>query len=382
MKKLIYFTLFCSFFALSGCATKQDIPKSNNFGPFTPYDKAVESAPFNASRYYLRGLAYYNSGVFVEAKNDFSKAIEMDPSGECGTKSTGIAYYMRGMVYFDKGLYDEAIKDFNIAIKLEHGDRDKSLAYNNRGLAYFRKDLFDDAINDFDKAISLDPTGLYRTENKGATYINRGDAYFHKDLYDEAINDYSKSIEFNPNDIRIYIRRAKALLLKGLYDDTIKDCNKAMELNPTFEEKHDIYSYRARAYLHNGLYDEAINDCNKTIEQCEKYPSINLTFDYNTRALSYFSEGKYENARKDFNTLLEDNPKNWGSLLDLSLVSLMINKDNDANTYFANAEKLEPLLSKGMEGIEDLEKQKHYFTSEEKNTLKQLFKMLNYPKIK
>ena len=62
--------------------------------------------------YYYRGLAYYKLQQYKEAIDDFSVAIEGNPSDIR-------AYEKRGDAYCQTGDYDNAIKDFFMISRLE-----------------------------------------------------------------------------------------------------------------------------------------------------------------------------------------------------------------------------------------------------------------------
>jgi tetratricopeptide (TPR) repeat protein len=114
------------------------------------------------------------------------------------------AYNNRGIAYRHKGLYDQAIDDYTKAIDLKPKFE---IPYNNRGIAYRNKGLYDQAIADYSKAIELNP----RNAN---AYTHRGNAYYDKRLYALAEIDYSKAIELDPGYEYLYLRLLNAAWMR------------------------------------------------------------------------------------------------------------------------------------------------------------------------
>ena len=109
-------------------------------------------------------------GEYDKAIQDFSKAIELDPTNVS-------VYYSRGDCYKNIEEYDKAIQDFSKAIELDP----------TNASVYYSK-----AIQDFSKAIELDPTNA-------SVYYSRGHCYEGIEEDDKAIQDFSKALEINPN---------------------------------------------------------------------------------------------------------------------------------------------------------------------------------------
>ena len=111
------------------------------------YTKAIELNPQDAEVYNNRGVTYYEQGNFSAALQDYNKAIELNPQYTS-------AYFFRGLVYSKRKEFDTAISDFTKAIEL---DLQYVAAYNNRGFAYYKQGNYSVAIQDFATAIELDP---------------------------------------------------------------------------------------------------------------------------------------------------------------------------------------------------------------------------------
>ena len=132
-------------------------------------------------------------------------------------------YYRSGVKARQRGQYLEAIEDFNKAINLKPDYAD---AYYDRGYTYHRKDEYKQAIEDFNKVINLKP-------DYADAYFFRSHAYITQGRHDEAIQDLDKVIELSPNDVNAYFLRGHDYILQGKYNEAIQDFNKAFGLDPT-----------------------------------------------------------------------------------------------------------------------------------------------------
>ena len=180
--------------------------------------KAVEINP-GAIPFSIIGDAYSAKGNYVEAIQNYTKALELDPC-------CAVAYDNRGQAYSEIGDYDQAILDCTKFIELHSNI---GWAYNRRGVNYYKKKQFDNAVQDFTKAIELN-------QDDPNPYENRANVYLDKEEYEKAILDYSKAIELNPNNDTSFNNRGFIYSVKGEYDKAILDFTKAVELNPESNE--------------------------------------------------------------------------------------------------------------------------------------------------
>ena len=162
-----------------------------------------------------------------------------------------------------------------------------------KGLKYnYKKINFEKAIQMFDKAIELNP-------NNANAYKHRGDVYLCTDL-EKAIKDYTKAIELKPNYIGAYSARA-AIYYSPLVDVPIA---KAMEDYVTIlnyaNNFCEAYESLGEILYANEDYEWADFMFTKAIELKPKRFNY-----YMQRGKIYLKLQKYENAIKDFNTVLE-----------------------------------------------------------------------------
>jgi tetratricopeptide (TPR) repeat protein len=104
------------------------------------YSRAIEIDPNFALAYLDRGLTYRILKEYEKANNDFNKAIELH------FEPVSTPYYQRGLIGFDQGHYNEAIVDLTKAIDLKYSP--PSEIYSARGAAYIQQGKYEQATAD------------------------------------------------------------------------------------------------------------------------------------------------------------------------------------------------------------------------------------------
>ena len=98
-----------------------------------------------------QGVQLYGAGQWVEALEQFDRAIELAPKFSEAYNSRGLTYHMLEMRH-------QAIADFDQAVQVNPRYAE---AFFNRALAKFELGAMREAIADMDKAIELDPLPVY-----------------------------------------------------------------------------------------------------------------------------------------------------------------------------------------------------------------------------
>jgi len=195
----------------------------------------VSSGGNDAEDHYTKGVEYASEGNFIQARDEFKEALQVDP-GDIRSKSSlkaiedaialkvkkeAVMHDFKGVVFDDKGMLDKGITEFTRAIEIDPED---AAAYENRGSAYIDKGQYDRAISDLNKAIELDP-------KFAEAYYNRGNAYDDKGQYDRTISDFTKAIEIEPQ-FTIAITKRGFVYMRKLGKKTMacKDWKRACEL--------------------------------------------------------------------------------------------------------------------------------------------------------
>jgi tetratricopeptide (TPR) repeat protein len=126
-----------------------------------------------------------------------TEALKRDP-GDSSAKSTlAEAYYIRGLIFTSKEEHVQAIAALTEALK---HNPNHLFALNKRGHEHSKNEDFDEAIVDFEELFRLNPN-YPRMKNKLAgAYSDRAISYDKKGDYARAIPDFKKALEFKPDD--------------------------------------------------------------------------------------------------------------------------------------------------------------------------------------
>lgn len=238
----------------------------------------VINAQPNANAYYYRARAKYESGDVNGAFDDYSNAIELDPTHLS-------ALYYRGGVFFDNAEYDNAIRDLTIVINY---DPTNARAWNDRGSAKRMLDDYDGALTDYNKAIELNDKSAFAFNNRGSLKRVMED-------YAGAIADYSEAIRLFPEYYIAWNNRGTAKAKAGDYTGAIEDFNKAIKIagDQGYEYAYP-YINRGNARFKLGLFKEAIEDYDIAIAINSEYGP------------AYMNRGAAREAMADFHSACDD----------------------------------------------------------------------------
>ena len=299
-----------------------------NFSPPSEVKKFMEQKVFSKPASsdssvtpFRRGLTLLGEKKFDEAIINLTEAIHRDPQ-------YASAYYFRGRTLNEKGLYDDAINDFSRALEMmSKYDFWRAEIIYRRGVAWLEKNNFEKAIADFNEILLFDP---FYVEG----YIRRGYAWLQKGEFDKAIADYSKAIEIRPT-AQVYWYRAIGWKNKKEIDNAILDLTEVIRLSPDYnlayyargelwyeKEKFDkaaqdfgeFIKYQpnnAKGYQYRGISKYQLDDFDGAIADLSKAVSLQQEnwYAFHVRGLSYGSKKEFLNAKKDLQEALRLNPQ-------------------------------------------------------------------------
>lgn len=141
-------------FNLCGLYLKQE----NYDGAIAECNKVVSDPVFNAreNAYTNIGLAYFNKGDIASARDNYEKALQINPAFV-------YAHNELGRLYMAIGREGEAIDQFKLAIA---GLPTYEEAYYNLGTAYLKIDDRENACENFAEVVRLSPNSEYGLNSK------------------------------------------------------------------------------------------------------------------------------------------------------------------------------------------------------------------------
>jgi protein O-mannosyl-transferase len=241
------------------------------------YGHTLKVTDYNWLIYNHRGASYYSLGNYMQAIEDFNKAIKIKPDDAA-------PYYNRGMTYNSLGNYRQAIEDCDKAIEIKPSNAD---AYINRSIAYNGIGNYRRAIENLNKAIEIRP-------GYASAYVNRGNAYRSLGNYKQAMEEYNMAIRLKDDFALTYHNRGTLYAMLGQYQPAIEDLNKAISLDP-----NDIKAYNNRGLLFTqmGSYQKGLENFNEAIHLKSDYADA-----YRNRASVYLNQGDTISGCRDART--------------------------------------------------------------------------------
>jgi len=218
------------------------------------------------------GLAYYASGRYEEAVENYEAALGLDPGNEWVKRQYEKARKMLPKMQEEEEEVLENNGDWpspfaqNTAIDEEAKRKEAQdielLAdeYKDRGNAFMKNKKFEEALQQYNLAIDTSAAG----PNSHIYYSNRAAAYCYLRKYSEAADDCLSSIELNDSYEKAYSRYGLSLFFLGDYEGSIDAYRKSLELAP--DNKASLsYLAKAKARLAEQQENEMQEDMAKKL---------------------------------------------------------------------------------------------------------------------
>lgn len=257
---------------------------SANLGRFDQaiqdYTKSLQLAPSGIGNYQELGRVYFSMGRFDEAIEYLDKFIAFKPKDKSGFYDRGLAYLRKATT----GAMDRATDPRQRMLGLAEGnfsatleiDKVDAAAFNNRGLARLALHKQALAIEDFGRAIELRKNFVEAYENRGRVYAEARD-------WKRAIDDYSSAIRFSPGESVAYAGRGTTYASQGDFDHAIRDFSQVLSREPgnipTLFNRGTAYSrlaiqWPAADRRRGDAFDNAIRDFSQVIIRQYADPNV------------------------------------------------------------------------------------------------------------
>ncbi len=235
--------------------------------------------------FYLRGYAKLGLGDLMGAKQDLTKAIELNP---VYTE----AFHYRGIVNAELGNYEDAVSDFTEAIELRP---DIAGSYYSRGVTHMRNKQWVRSLVDFNMVLRF-------TDKDAQTYINRGIALCGMRDTLGAHEMFDRAIRTNREYPEAYNQKAILLMEQRRWEEALGMFDMAIKYDSTYLSP--IFN-RAVTLCNLDRYDEAVEAYERVIE-IDPY----ITSAYFNLAIIYSRKENFPKALENYNLVLQHTPEN------------------------------------------------------------------------
>lgn len=274
--------------------------------------------------------------AFMMKISDLIKGTEKDAGARVGEVRTERVHlsrdeflvkeaYMECIKYFKEENYGKAIESCN---KLLEIDPDNATAWSNKGIVFKQLRKYKQAIECFDKSLQIKSDDAGALNGKAEALSESGRYHEAIRYFDKAIENYNRAVNMNHNSHRALINKhdgaaawtGKAVALNNLkdYPEAIRCCNKALEIDPdnwNSKWRRDNFTseWMDRGYhlADQGKYHEADKSFEKLLELSPYYAPA-----WSSKGYCLEQLGKYHEAIESYDNYLElipDRKHGWES---------------------------------------------------------------------
>lgn len=267
-------------------------------------------------------IDYTLEGKVVKGKKKYQRIRECNMNLPYGEKNLTWAF-RRGKLNSSLGFHDEALEDFNYIISKRKPTRvrqssERSL-YHTMALDYV-------AIEDYEQALKYNFKALALEKGNQAVLNNLGSLLLRVKEYDLALKYLDKCHAINPNNYYAFFNKGKLYLETGDYTKALAFIEKTVadERSHKLSKKHvsvekTIWATRGELYYKLGRLEEAIKDLQKALKEnpvnSYAYRCLGLVYKENKQlgkacdAFAKANEYKYDKIydTDEVNRLLKEN---------------------------------------------------------------------------
>ncbi|MFC2130560.1 tetratricopeptide repeat protein [Bacteroidota bacterium] len=187
--------------------------------------------------------------------------------------------------------FQEAIKYGEEAIKLNPKNVS---AYSSLGSDFLGMKNFDKAMEFYKKAIELN-------NNWVVVYSNIGSMFLKQKMYDSALVYVSRAISIDSMHGNSYFNRSLIYIHFVEYEKALEDINRVIEISSAIDTiSANTYSRKGDILYRLERFEEAIEQYSNSIKSNANNKKV-----YNNRGLAYAQIQDYDNASKDWNTVIQ-----------------------------------------------------------------------------
>lgn len=267
------------------------------------------------------GLLYYRQKKYEDALYYFTLPDS--------TNDLNLLYYT-GLTQYRLKKYPEALQLLTRATQqVDSTDEANAPVLYDRSIVRFQASDRKGALKDFFHAVYLMPEIVQQKNQEGDTLELLGNAA-------QLLNRMYTTAQLDSVRLLGYYDRVEALLETGnMSEDVLPAANQVVALDSAHS---DAYFLRARVYYFQGKYAEALRDLNKVLELRKNNAT---SYEHYWRGLVYSAMDAYENALQDYASAIQKDPDEPAYYADRALALSVIGETTDALTDINRAIELE-----------------------------------------
>src|ERR671929_1035155 len=182
--------------------------------------------PFDAGAHNNLGVLYYHKGMFEDAVQAFSRALELDPKMEVAQRNLEVAY-------FNTGYYDRRITELRERLRSNPEDRD---ARWELGRAYASVGETREAVAEFRALLEHHPNDVGALVQLGLAEKTSGDLA-------RAQHWFECALALDPNSPLIHFYIGEVLYNRGVNEEALAALRRSIELGPDNPDAHYLMGF-------------------------------------------------------------------------------------------------------------------------------------------
>ncbi|WP_082338038.1 tetratricopeptide repeat protein [Roseivirga seohaensis] len=310
---------------------------------------------------FFKGTEFYNARKYDNAVQLFDKSLQYPIDKDLATAT----YFWKGEAFATARNYPQAIASYKKVIT--SGSRNSEyLVKANYGLgyAYYNGKSYTEARTYFKRYVDALENARDK-QNYNDALIRLADCYYVDKEYASAITYYDKAIGTNnPNIDYAYFQKGVVYDFEGKPSEAIASLDVVINRFADSRYYDDAIYKKAQIQLEDRQFRNSIQGFNRIIDRLSQSPFI--PYAYESRALAYFNLEDYDQAERDYKTILDNyitSSVSNSALLGLQNTLKLQNKTIQFDQYLARYKSAHP-ENQALENIE-FESAKNLFFGQE-----------------
>ncbi len=298
-----------------------------------PLGGSGEAEAGTAEYHFREGLLYYERGELEKALKQFKSVARLSPKNAA-------PHFNLGILYGEMGQLDVASKEFDEALKL---NPDNAAAQFNRGVIFMKQNKHQEAISAFEKALILVGSDELLHYNLAVCYeYADGERYGPGFNREKCIFHYGQALKIKPDNAIVHFNLGMLYVHVGELEPAEEELRRTIEIDPGMA---DAFLQIGLLMLKKENYHSALNNLTKAKRIDENLSVKEHLIEARSGLGQFFLQnGDYEEARRNFEEVLELDPSSVQSMVRLSHAYSGLQNYSDAVKYLNRALSLDESL--------------------------------------